>query len=84
MQTMQRLYVDFNTLTSAPIDALKLGGVERDDLPPLRDGEVIVAYDSEFEVQVRIVFDREHAFWLAEPDWTTRHDFAVQEQFASQ
>lgn len=80
MQTMQRLYVDFNTLTSAPVDILKLGGVERDDLPPLCDGEQVIAYDSEFEVQARVIFDPEHAFWLAEPDWTTRRNFATQEQ----
>ena len=73
---MQRVYVDFNTLTSAPVDVLKLGGVESDDLPPLCDGEQIIAYDSEFEVTARVIFDREHAYWIAEPDWATRHNFA--------
>jgi hypothetical protein len=69
---MPRIYVDFNTLNSEPIDLVKLGQTGVDDLPPLHPGERVLLYDEEMEVTATIQYDREHAFWLAAPDWGTR------------
>jgi hypothetical protein len=67
---MPHIAVDFNTETSEPVGVLKIfhPGV------PLVDGEIIVAYDDEMEVQARVSYDAQHDLWLAVPDWATRHD----------
>lgn len=71
---MPRIHVDFNTLNSEPIDLVKLGQTGVDDLPPLTAGERVILYDEEMEVAATVQYDKDHAFWLADPDWSTRKD----------
>lgn len=74
---MPRVYVDFNTETSDPVGVLKIYEPET----PLSDGEAIIAYDEELEVQARVTYDPAVGVWLAVPDWTTKHE--VMEQHVS-
>jgi hypothetical protein len=71
---MPRVYVDFNTETSEPVGVLKIYRPET----LLSDGETIIAYDEEMEVQARVSFDAVADVWMAVPDWTTRHEIVEQ------
>lgn len=76
---MQRLSVDFNTIDSEPVDLVKLGQIgtpNGDQLPPLSEGEHVILYDEEMEVEATIEYDAEQHFWLASPDWTTRNNLS--------
>jgi hypothetical protein len=73
---MQRIYVDFNTLNSEPVDVVKLGQAGIDDLPRLHVGEQVTLYDEEMEVEATVTYDPAHAMWLATPDWSTRTNLA--------
>jgi hypothetical protein len=71
---MQRWNVDFNTMTSEPVDLVKLGragskAIER--LPVLHDGERVPLDDEEMAVEATIIFDAQRAYWLARPDDAT-------------
>ncbi len=68
---LPRIYVDFNTLNSEPIDLVKVGQTGVHDLPPLRAGQHVVLYDEELEVVATVQYDRAHDFWLAAPNWAT-------------
>ena len=74
---MQRLYVDFNTMMSEPVDLVKL---EADHAPVKRphpsfhEGERVLLYDEEMQVEATIHFSERYHYWLAEPDWATRTD----------
>ena len=74
---MQRLYVDFNTMMSEPVDLVKL---EADHAPfekrrpSFHEGERVVLYDEEMEVEATIHYSARYHYWLAEPDWATRVD----------
>lgn len=63
---MKRIFVDFNTLMSAPVDTVKFR--ERYTPPDLdlRDGERVVLYDGELEVEA-ILHDHEGENWMATP-----------------
>lgn len=73
---MPRIYVDFNTLNSEPIDMVKIGQDGIDAMPKLHDGEQVVLYDEEMEVAATVSYDAVHGMWLAVPDWSTRADLA--------
>lgn len=70
---MHRISVDFNTMDSEPVDLVK---VYRDVPLDLHDGQRILLYDEEMEVEAVATYDSAHCIWLAAPDWTTRHDYA--------
>lgn len=63
---MKRIFVDFNTLTSAPVDIVKFR--ERYTPPELhlREGERVVLYDCELEVEA-VLHDRDGENWMATP-----------------
>jgi hypothetical protein len=71
---MQRIYVDFNTETSEPIGVLKIYR----PAVALVDGETIIAYDEEMEVQAWVSYDASAGLWLAVPDWTTKREIIEQ------
>ena len=71
---MPRVYVDFNTETSEPVGVLKIYRPEM----ALVDGEDIIAYDEEMEVQAQVAFDAASGLWIAMPDWTTKHEIIEQ------
>jgi hypothetical protein len=79
---MQRIHVDFNTLTSAPVGLVKY--LQDDGQPPLYEGERVVLYDADrLEVEATIVpFTTAwgEQVWLAAPDEATWHDTIPQEQ----
>lgn len=70
---MKRIEVDFNSLNSIPIDIVKLGvvGINDDELPPLKEGERVVLYDDEFEVEATILYDAPTQYWMAQPHFAT-------------
>lgn len=71
---MPRVYVDFNTETSEPVGVLK---IYRPELL-LADGERIIAYDEEMEVEARVSLDVATGLWMAVPDWTTKREIVEQ------
>ncbi len=71
---MPRVYVDFNTETSEPVGVLK---IYRPELA-LTDGEAIIAYDEEMEVEAQVSLDAATGLWLAVPDWTTKREIVEQ------
>jgi hypothetical protein len=74
--SMQRIFVDFNTLTSAPIGLVK--HLQEDGQPPLQEGERVVLYDADgLEVEATIVpfvTVAGERVWLAAPDEATWRD----------
>ena len=74
---MPRIYVDFNTLNSEPVDLVKLGQAGVHHLPLLHEGDRVLLYDEEMEVAATIQYDPAHAYWLAAPDWHTRANLSV-------
>ena len=72
---MTRVPVDFNTETSEPVGVLKIYEPET----PLNDGDTIITYDDEFEVQAQVTYYAATGIWLAVPDWTTKHEFMEQQ-----
>ncbi len=71
---MQRIYVDFNTTMSEPVDLVKLSADKLTDHPSFRDGEHVVLFDEEMEVEATVLYSKHYHYWMAEPDWTTRVD----------
>ncbi len=71
---MQRIYVDFNTETAEPVGVLKIYRPNTS----LSDGETIIAYDEEMEVQAQVSYDAATGVWMAVPDWTTKHEIIEQ------
>lgn len=63
---MKRICVDFNTLTSAPVDIVKFR--ERYSPPDmdLCEGERVVLYDGELEVEA-VLHDQDGENWMATP-----------------
>jgi len=80
--SMQRIHVDFNTLTSEPIGLVKY--LQDEGHPPLHEGERVVLYDADgLEVEATIVAYTTawgEQVWLAAPDEATWHDTVQQEQ----
>jgi hypothetical protein len=80
--SMQRIHVDFNTLTSEPVGLVKY--LQEDGQPPLHEGERVILYDADgLEVEATVV--PYTAAWgervlLAVPDEATWHDTVPQEQ----
>jgi hypothetical protein len=78
---LKRIYVDFNTLTSAPEGLVKY--LQENGQPPLCEGERVVLYDADgLEVEAAIVpFETAwgECVWLASPDGATWRDTAPQE-----
>jgi hypothetical protein len=78
---MQRIHVDFNTLTSEPVGLVKY--LQEAGQPPLQDGERVILYDADgLEVEATIVpFTTAwgEQVWLAAPDEATWHDTIPQE-----
>ncbi|MGH2502335.1 MAG: hypothetical protein ACRDID_07440 [Ktedonobacterales bacterium] len=72
---MKRIFVDFNTLNSAPVDLVKLAAPEQaSELPPLCNGERVILYDADgLEVEATVILDEE-GWWLAAPDGDTWSD----------
>ena len=71
---MQRIYVDFNTLMSEPVDLVKLSTDTSPNHLSWKDGEHVILFDEEMEVEATILYSKQYHYWLAEPDWTTRVD----------
>lgn len=71
--THHRLSVDFNTLTSEPLDIVKIAG-DNPALPPLHEGERVTLHDEELEVEAILHFDAASGLWLATPDEATWRD----------
>ncbi len=77
-----RLYVDFNTMMMDPLGRVtvaEIGSDRPDDqeaLRVLKPDLPIVLYDETMEVEAVAVLDSAEGVWLAEPDWSTRHDLA--------
>jgi hypothetical protein len=65
---MHRISVECSTIMSEPIGLGKMGQ------PGTPNGERVLLYDEEMEVEAVAEFDAEHRFWLAAPDWSTRRD----------
>ena len=75
---MQTIYVDFNTMQRfddnnqhvviAQIDN------PRDYRICLREGERVIVYDEEFQVEA--LAHQQDNFWIGEIDWSTRKDVA--------
>lgn len=77
---MKKISVDFNTMMSEPVDVVKLGQVgtpNGDRLPPLQDGERVILYDEEMQVEAIVRFNAANRYWLASPNWTTRVDLPL-------
>jgi hypothetical protein len=78
---MKRIYVDFNSLTSAPVGLVKY--LQEDGQPPFQEGERVVLYDADgLEVEATIVpFTTSwgEQVWLAAPDEATWRDTTPQE-----
>lgn len=74
---MHRISVDFNTMMADDLERVTLGQEGHptgDRLPPLCDGERILLYDSEMQVEGNMViehFPDGRRDWLATPDWST-------------
>lgn len=79
---MKRIFVDFNTLNSAPVDLVKLaapGSWQESQLPQLLQGERVILYDADgLEVEATVIHDERH-WWLAAPDGSTWRDTIPQE-----
>jgi hypothetical protein len=76
---MKRLFVDFNTLNSEPVELLKLGeegAPDRHLLHSLKPGERVIFFDGELEVEGTVDVTVVHGarFWLGTPDWSTQRD----------
>ena len=69
---MQRLYVDFNTMMSEPVDLVKLSTDKSSNHPAYHEGERVVLFDEEMEVEATILHSERYHYWLAKPDWATR------------
>ena len=82
---MKRIEVDFNTLNSAPVDIVKLGvvGINDDELPPLEEGERVILYDDEFEVEATIIYDAPAHYWMAQPHFATWKSVAPHTEVSS-
>ncbi|MGH2515834.1 MAG: hypothetical protein ACRDHP_09275 [Ktedonobacterales bacterium] len=77
---MKQISVDFNTMMSEPVDIVKLGQVgtpNGDRLPSLQDGERVILYDEEMQVEAIVSFNATNRYWLASPDWCTRVDLPL-------
>ena len=73
---MKRIEVDFNTLTSEPIDLVKLAkvGTEAEHgLPPLCEGERVLLWEPGLEAEGIIVLYGGD-YWMARPDVATYRD----------
>lgn len=71
-----RISVDFNTLTSEPLDIVKIAA-DNPTLPPLTEGERVTLYDEELEVEAILRYDAPSDLWLATPDEATWHEIAT-------
>ena len=73
---MKRIEVDFNTLTSEPVDLVKLAkvGTEAEyGLPPLCEGERVLLWEPGLEAEGTIILYGGD-YWMARPDVATyRH-----------
>lgn len=74
---MHRISVDFNTMTADELERVTLGQEGHSSgihLPALREGERVLLFDSEMQVEGNVVIeylsDGRHD-WLATPDWST-------------
>ena len=77
---MKRIEVDFNTLTSEPVDLVKLGqaGFPNGDLlPPLCDGERVILREPGLEVEATLIFDAMARYWMARSDDATWRDIPL-------
>jgi hypothetical protein len=77
---MKRIEVDFNTLTSEPVDLVKLGQAgtpNGDQLPPLRNGERVILWEPGLEVEAAIIYDATAQYWMAKPDNATWRDIPL-------
>jgi len=77
---MKRMYVDFNSMMRDPQERVELGRIgtwQGDRLPSLCEGEQVILYDDEMEVQAQASFDAA-GIWMAVPDWATRREIVPQ------
>ena len=84
---MQRVRVDFNTLTSEPVGLVKLGRVGTPNgnrLPPLAVGERVILWEEGLEVEATISFEVATNYWLATPDPATWHDLPMSSEVTAE
>jgi hypothetical protein len=84
---MKRIEVDFNTMTSEPVDLVKLGQVgtpNGDRLPPLHDGERVLLWEPGLEVEATILYDAAANFWMARPDPATWRELPLPPELEAQ
>lgn len=74
---MRRIAVDFNTMTADELERVTLGQEGHPTgarLPSLCEGERVLIFDSEMQVEGEVVveyFPDGRRDWLATPDWST-------------
>ncbi|HKV83645.1 MAG TPA: hypothetical protein VJN88_03755 [Ktedonobacterales bacterium] len=74
---MRRISVDFNTMTADELERVTLGQEGHSTgarLPSLCEGERVLLFDSELQVEGDVVvehFPDGRRDWLAIPDWST-------------
>lgn len=71
---MRKIYVDFNTMMSEPVDLVKLSTDTSPNHSSFHEGEHVILFDEEMEVEAAIFYSKQYHYWLAEPDWATRVD----------
>ena len=80
MKVLKRIHVDFNTMTSAPVDLVKIAGPgawQEATLPDLTDGERVTLYDADgLEVEATVIHT-DTGWWMAAPDVATWRDMPV-------
>ena len=79
---MRRIEVDFNTLTSEPINLVKIAEVGTDrerELLPMLDGERVILWEPGLEAEAALVLYG-GAYWMAQPDRSTWRDLPLSQE----
>jgi hypothetical protein len=72
---MQRIYVDFNTMTTDPEERVFINTEREPDLAKhLQPGLLVTLYDEEMEVEATVEFEVQNLLWLGRPNWANCRD----------
>ena len=74
---MKRIYVDFNSTQDDDLGvyvpvAEQINGAPRAELDNLADGELVVIFMKDVEMDAVIERDPRNGFWIARPNWSTK------------
>lgn len=74
---MKRICVDFNSTQDDDLGvyvpvADQINGVPRAELDNLADGELVVIFMEDVEMDAVIERDPRNGFWIARPNWSTK------------